>query len=235
MILAPGASLSIFSAMYKQNSPTLTYSKMGAALHFVWRKVLPDQNGVLRDFNLDVDFICPLIPTIEVARDIKYILNYLDELKPVGWLDEVHKLTNTMEIRTETLQGTYEGGCTLYLCRLKLLSPGTVIASSGEPFISEESLTGTRKKVYIALKILKEATGAKITSYRLKASVVKVFPRQPSRSNLGKSVSKVLNHHTSYSGRIGDLFGSININLREKGYAGIDLDGLDDGFVRLRK
>ena len=89
------------------------------------------------------------------------------------------------DIRTETLAHGFEIGTQLNLSCLKLLSNGT--ASNGQPFISEESLTGTSKKVYIALKILKEATGAKITvSYTY--SVVKVFPRQPDKANLGKSV-----------------------------------------------
>ena len=46
----------------KENSPSVTYSKMGAVLHLIWKNVLLSDDGSLKDFEFDVGFICPLLP-----------------------------------------------------------------------------------------------------------------------------------------------------------------------------
>eukprot|EP00092_Neocalanus_flemingeri_P034369 GFUD01037376.1.p1 GENE.GFUD01037376.1~~GFUD01037376.1.p1 ORF type:complete len:357 (-),score=57.22 GFUD01037376.1:60-1130(-) len=217
----------------KKNSPTLTHGKMGPVLHFVWKDVLKDQAGKLKDYFLDIDFICPMIPTKDVPKDVMHKVDYLFEAKPVGWLDELAKITDTYGVETEELEDYFRPYT--YLCRLKMISPGIVTTSNSEPFMREESLTGVRKKVYLALKILKEITGAKITSYRLKASILKVFPRQPDKMNIGEAVEKVFNHYTKFSGRVGDLFYGVSENMKMKGFIMVDLTYLGDCMIKLIK
>jgi len=186
---------------------------------------MKDQEGRLIDFHLDVDFICPMIPTKDKPKQHTIEKEtYLLNSKPPGWLDELAKMTDTGLMFAPAILGSNSPDT--YLCRLKMIGPGTVIASNSQPFMKEESLTGTRKKIYIAMKVLKEITGAKITSYRLKASVLRVFHQQPDEMKIGEAVEKVLRAHTTYSGRIGDHFDGICENLREKGFLRVESECL---------
>jgi len=194
---------------------------------------MKDQEGRLLDFHLDVDFICPMIPTKDKPKPDSFEKEtYLLESKPPGWLDELAKTTDTNLVRTETLAILGNKSPDTYLCRLKMIGPGTVIASNSKPFMKEESLTGERKKIYIAMKVLKEITGAKITSYRLKASVLQVFPQQPDKMKIGEAVEKVLRHYTNFSGRIGDHFRGICENLQKKGFLRVESECLRMGVVK---
>ena len=57
--------------------------------------------------------------------------------------------------------------------------------------MKEEFISGARKQIYLALKILKEATGAKITSYQLKTALLKVIRRQTDYMIIGETVLSV--------------------------------------------
>ena len=227
----------------KDKSPSLSYSKMGAVLHLVWRKVLRSDDGSMRDFKLDVDFICPMIPVSrpEHYNDSEARRDFLIKSKPVGWLDELAKITNIEDINIERFENW-----TQYVqkvdCRLKLISPKSAISIHAEPYLREEAISGARKKIYLALKILKEATGAKATSYQLKTALLKVFRRQPTDINIGEAVLKVFNQETNFRNikdqqihTIGDLFNGIQSNLGRKGFTGLDLSRLGEGFVILKK
>ena len=82
-------------------------------------------------------------------------------------------------------------------CRLKLINTKNAISINALPFMKEEFISGARKKIYLALKILKEATEAKITSYQLKTLLLKVFRRQPDNMKIGEAVLKVFKQGTN--------------------------------------
>ena len=42
-----------------------------------------------------------------------------------------------------------------YLCRLKKMNPWTVLPCHNLPFMQEQTLAGTRKDLYILMKIIK--------------------------------------------------------------------------------
>ena len=60
-----------------------------------------------------------------------------------------------------------------------------------------EFISGAHKQIYLALKILKETTGAKITSYQLKTELLKVIRRQRDNVKIGETVLKVFKQETN--------------------------------------
>ena len=110
------------------------------------------------------------------------------------------------------------------------------------PYLREEFISGARKRVYLALKILKEATGAKITSYQLKTDLLKIFRRQPNNMRIGEAILKVFSKEANFKSIkdenvhcVGDLFNGLNSNLEKKGFDRIDLSKLEDDVVILKK
>ena len=96
--------------------------------------------------------------------------------------------------------------------------------------MKEEFISGARKQIYLALKILKEATGAKITSYQLKTALLKVIRRQTDYMMIGEAVLNVFKQETNFKNvkdekinTIGDLFNGLKSNLVRKGFTGMDL------------
>ena len=123
-------------------------------------------------------------------------------------------------------------------CRIKLISPKNAISIHSEPYLKEEFISGARKTVYLALKILKALTGAKITSYQLKTDLMKTFPRQPYDLKIGKAILKVFAKETNYKNinnenihTIGDLFSGISNTLLKRGFSKIDLSRLDEDII----
>ena len=69
-------------------SPSLTYSKIGAALHLRFGKF---------GFNLDIDVTPPFIPTCNIDQYDGHNWEkrqYLERTKPIGWLEEWIKSIN---------------------------------------------------------------------------------------------------------------------------------------------
>ena len=223
---------------------------MGAVLHLVWENVLPSVDERVKHFRLDVDFICPMVPIsrFSVTNDEHFNNSeqrrkFLIREKPVGWLDELLKVTKIHHIRknVETFEGRNKdkNDCEID-CRMKLINPKNVISIHSQPYLKEEFISGPRKKVYLALKILKELTGAKITSYQLKTDLMKTFPRQPLDLNIGKAILKVFAKETNYKNvknenihTVGDLFSDISKSLVKRGFSKIDLSRLDKDIISL--
>ena len=75
-------------------SPSLTYSKIGGALHLRFEKF---------GFNLDLDINPPNLPTRNIDQYHGSNLQkrqYLEETKPVGWLDEWMKSVDIFAANT---------------------------------------------------------------------------------------------------------------------------------------
>ena len=219
---------------------------MGAVLHLVWKNILPSVDGTFRDFKLDVDFICPMVPIGSGPmhyNDTEGRREFLTMNKPVGWLDELLKVTETENISPNIVKFEDRFKYKEELdCRLKLIHPKNAISINSMPYLREEFISGDRKRIYLALKILKEATGAKITSYQLKTDLLKVFRRQPENMKIGEAVLEVFKKEINFKinkdekyHQVGDLFQGVNSNLVMKGFSGIDLSRLDEDFVILKK
>ena len=113
-------------------------------------------------------------------------------MKPRGLLDELLKLTKSNNfIVIQRFVNRDQNNKKFFDCRLKLINTKNAISINTLPFMKEEFISGARKQIYLALKILKEATGAKITSYQLKTALLKVIRRQTDYMMIGQAVLNV--------------------------------------------
>ena len=73
--------------------PSMSYSKIGAALHLEFQ----EEDGTT--FNIDCDLNVPTVPCgTEYDGDIRPIEEYLQREKPVNWVEEESKLESMMDI-----------------------------------------------------------------------------------------------------------------------------------------
>ena len=62
-------------------------------------------------------------------------------------------------------------------------------------FLNEQTLEGSKLKVYAMLKILKYLTKAPVTSYKVKFALAEVLSnRQLSEDGIGSAIQDVINH-----------------------------------------
>ena len=214
-------------------------------MHLIWKNVLLSDDGSLHDFNLDVDFICPMVPIGSQSwhfNNSEERRKCLAEKKPIGWLEELLKVTESNNfIDIQKFVNRDQNDKEKLDCRLKLINTKNAISINALPFMKEEFISGARKQIYLALKILKEATGAKITSYQLKTVLLKVFRRQPDNMKIGEAVLQVFKQETNFMNikdekmhTVGDLFNGLNSNLVRKGFSRMDLSRLDEDLIILK-
>ena len=107
-------------------------------------------------------------------------------------MDELLKLTKSNNfIDIQRFVNRDQNNKNFFDCQLKLINTKNAISINTLPFMKEEFISGARKQIYLALKILKEATGAKITSYKLKTALLKVIRRQTDYMMIGEAVLNV--------------------------------------------
>ena len=85
--------------------------------------------------------------------------------------------------------------------------------------MKETTLQGTKKQVYILLKILKYCTGSSAKSYQCKFAVHNVLPNKiMSREKLAELIREVINYHT-----IRGMFASVHEDLTNLGVTKIEI------------
>jgi hypothetical protein len=103
-------------------------------------------------------------------------------------------------------------------------------------FMKDSTLKGTKKEIYIILKILKYFTqkstkssvDRKVSSYVLKFAIDSVLMnRNPTREEMGASIRAVL-HHPTLRGR----FGSVSPALEEEGITRVEVGDTGLHFIR---
>ena len=83
--------------------PSLTYSKIGAGLHMEFQE--PDGST----FNIDCDLNSPSVPC-QTSYDgvIDEIVQFLEEKRPVNWIEEISKLESMDEIALDSNIGKFD-------------------------------------------------------------------------------------------------------------------------------
>ena len=103
-------------------------------------------------------------------------------------------------------------------------------------FMNDATLKGTKKEIYVLLKILKVCTqkgtnssvDRKVSSYVLKFAIDDVLKnRNPTKEEMGASIQAVL-HHRTLRGR----FGSVSPALEEEGITRVEVGDTGLHFVR---
>eukprot|EP00092_Neocalanus_flemingeri_P033395 GFUD01036311.1.p1 GENE.GFUD01036311.1~~GFUD01036311.1.p1 ORF type:complete len:1191 (+),score=243.44 GFUD01036311.1:19-3591(+) len=147
---------------------------------------------------------------------------HLSKEKPVGWVDELAKQTRTGAALNNDSE---EGG--LSLCRLKRINLDTVCAVNSKPFMTKGTLAGTRRTLYILLKILRKLTDSSVKNYQMKVAVATVFKHiYPVKGKIGEAVLEMMRHQ-----HIRGQFRGLHQGLRAKGFRELDLSHLSQGFV----
>ena len=83
--------------------------------------------------------------------------------------------------------------------------------------MDQDTLAGTRKKIYQLLKILKFLTNSPAKSYDCKFAVEEIFRnKMPAENELGKGLKEVMEHHT-----IKGKFAKVREELIEQGISSI--------------
>ena len=119
---------------------------MGVVLHLVWKSVFPSQDGTFRDFKMDVDFICPMIPLRQAHQDVESRKKFLIIQKPLGWVEELAKIVDKEEIKTERYKNHRKS--TLQVdCRLKLISQNMALSNNALPFLVEDHFLPTKNNI----------------------------------------------------------------------------------------
>ena len=89
-------------------------------------------------------------------------------------------------------------------------------------------MSGSKRDVYILLKILKTCTDSKATSYKVKFAVQMMLKGvDPDQTGMGQAVRRVMEYKT-----IKNKFSSIHPDLKKKGYTGVKVT--DTGFLFLK-
>ena len=94
--------------------------------------------------------------------------------------------------------------------------------------MDQNTLAGTRKKIYQLLKILKFLTNSPAKSYDCKFAVELIFRnKMPAENELGKGLKEVMEHHT-----IKGKFTKIRKELLDQGIISIRIGELGFEFER---
>ena len=81
------------------------------------------------------------------------------------------------------------------MCRLKRINLDTVCAVDSKPFMTRDTLAGTRRTLYILLKILRKITDSSVKNYQMKVAVATVFKnRYPVKGRIGEAVLEMMRH-----------------------------------------
>ena len=89
-------------------------------------------------------------------------------------------------------------------------------------------MSGSKRDVYVLLKIIKTCTDSKATSYKVKYAVGQMlYGVDPDQTGLGQAVRRVMKYYT-----IKNKFSSINPDLEKNGYTGVKVT--DTGFQFLK-
>lgn len=166
------------------NSPCMSWSKIGATLHVSF-----SEYGI----NLDVDLSPPILKTKNIAtfngkNDKKR--KYLEDNRSLltGWLDEWKKSLDMMAAARAFPDSKRS-------IRLRLINRDTVLAEQCLMFYNTQTLEGSKKWVYVIMKILKLVTQPVplLTSYLIKLSVhLSLSNMTPTDEQLGECIKKVL-------------------------------------------
>ena len=106
-----------------------------------------------------------------------------------GWLHARSKLVETYHYSYSAVERP------VYVARLECINPDTCLATHGLPIMDETTLAGSRKPLYILMKIIKKLTDSSAKSYQLKNVVSGLYRNKyPDENNLGTAAERVMKH-----------------------------------------
>ena len=106
-----------------------------------------------------------------------------------GWLHARSKLVATAHYSTRLVERP------VYVARLECINPDTCLATHGLPIMDERTLAGSRKPLYILMKIIKKLADSSAKSYQLKNAVAELYRHKyPDDNNLGTAAERVMKH-----------------------------------------
>ena len=198
-------------------SPSLNWSKVGVVLHLQWR----EEDGTLS--TIDVDLNCPTWPTnTRFDGSIQNASNNLELNKPVGWLEELHKLDNMFEASGSPHLLESKN----WPVKFRLINRETVLPSQTLLFMRDETLAGVKLEAYVLIKILKYLTGSSARSFQCKFATNFAFGGNKIIKNveIGSAVQEIINHQS-----IRGKFSSVHPDLAVEGITMVEVK--DEGFL----
>eukprot|EP00090_Calanus_glacialis_P042839 TRINITY_DN7592_c0_g1_i4.p1 TRINITY_DN7592_c0_g1~~TRINITY_DN7592_c0_g1_i4.p1 ORF type:complete len:1248 (+),score=293.70 TRINITY_DN7592_c0_g1_i4:101-3844(+) len=195
-------------------SPSLTKTKIGAALHINF----PD--GVV-----DCDLNVPTIPSsTSYDGSVGKARIYLEDKRPVDWLEESTKLED-MQVAEKS---PYMLGQEAWQIKMRLINRDTVLPRQSLLFLNPTTLEGKKGDVYVASKIFKFCTGSSAKSFQCKFAVSTVLGGANSDSlEIGAALREVI-HFPTIRGK----FGGVHPDLRAEGIVGVEVENEGLHFIR---
>ena len=94
-------------------------------------------------------------------------------------------------------------------------------------FMDADTLRGTKKEVYVLMKVLKYITGSSAKSFQLKWAVDHVFRNMdPDSEKLGQALHQVMDHKT-----VRGKFGGVHQDLQDLGVTEVKVGDKEVEFV----
>ena len=95
-------------------------------------------------------------------------------------------------------------------------------------FMDQDTLRGTRKDVYVLMKVLKYITGSSAKSFELKWIIDTIFwnNKAPAMDKIGQALQEVMRHRT-----VRGTFGGVHQDLQSLGVTAVVVGENDVEFV----